>query len=69
MLPVLFKRPGKVGKVEKKATVIRAWQKIDAPVCHFFVGFFFLFYEALLRNNLSNGSLAELHIQFNWRLY
>lgn len=50
---------GRFGKVKKKrkkkATVLRAWQKIDAPVCHFFVGCFFLFYEALLRNNLSNG--------------
>lgn len=58
MLPVLFKRPGKVWKSEKKEkkkAVIRAWQKIDPPVCHFFVGCFFLFYEVLLRNNLSNG--------------
>lgn len=56
-------------KWKKKATVIGAWQKIDTPVCHFFVGSFFLFYKAFLRNNLSNGSLAELHIRFNWRLY
>lgn len=37
-------RFGKVKKKEKKKpTVIRAWQKIDAPVCHFFVGCFFSF--------------------------
>lgn len=44
VLPFLFKHTGKFGKVEekkrKRAAVIRAWQKINAWVCHFFVGFF-----------------------------
>lgn len=57
VLPVLFKHPGKVGKVgEKKAAVIRVWQKINAWVCHFFVGspppLFFLFFMKLFSGTI-----------------